>query len=208
MKRLTLGLAVAAGLTMAALTGAGSASATVLCEENNIPCPKGKVYAAGSTVSAALEPETSAVFKTTEGMVLNSCATSTFAGPTGNAGGKMQSVAGEFLKVTFGECSAATTVPEAGKFSIAYVAGENETRANLTVINTKITSTLFGVSCTYGAGGGILVGTMTSGKPALVHAKTIISKVAGGFLCPSTVKFEASYEMTAPYPVYFKEEEA
>lgn len=60
--------------------------------------------------------------------------------------------------------------------------------------------TTFGVKCTYTAGTGIDLGTLTgstSGKAA-IDLNTVVSKSAGDFLCPETVKWTATYTVTSP----------
>lgn len=208
MKSLTmLGFVATAALALTALLGVGPASATVLCEENQIPCPEGKIYPAGSTVSAGLEAETPTTFSATDGTLLDTCTGSTLAGPTANEGGAGKAITGALAKLAFTECSVATAVLELGSFSIQYKAIENKTAAILSFAGTRITISAFGlVSCTYGAGAGTTIGTMTGGEPGKIGVAAVLNKVAGGFLCPATVKWAGSYEVTAPYPVYYKEE--
>ncbi|HXQ88253.1 MAG TPA: hypothetical protein VN733_01320 [Solirubrobacterales bacterium] len=207
MKQLKmLWLAVVAAAVVMAYAGAGSASATVLCEEFEIPCPAGKIYPAGTTVSAGLKPEGQSIFRATTGEELEACSMSNLAGSTSNKGAEKEAVKGEILKLSFAECSNAVAAPVLGQFEIEYVTGANNTRANLTFKGTQITINLFGfVDCVYGAGAGLFIGTMTGGEPGTIHVNTVLTKVNGGFLCPTTIYWEAPYEVTAPFPVYFKE---
>lgn len=202
-----LGLVVAAAAALTASLGVGSASATVLCEEFAIPCPAGKIYAVGQTVGAALAPKGVSTFRNTEGVALNSCSSSVFAGTTANEGKKGERVKGGISTFDFAGCSNATAVLENGSFEIEYVPGENATRANLTFKGTKFTITPFGAfDCVYGAATGTFIGTMTGGEPGVIHVNATFFKLGGSFLCPTDVTWEAPYEITAPYPVYFKEE--
>jgi len=202
-----LGLVVAATAALAASLGAVSASATVLCSENKIPCPESKIYAAGATVSAGLEAKGSSIFRETGGTVLNTCTSSSIAGSTSNQGKEKEAVKGAISTFDLTECSNATAVTEAGSFEIEYIPVENTTVANLTFKGTKVTITPFGViDCIYGAGTGAFIGTMTGGKPAVIHVKATLAKVGGSALCPADVVWEAPYEINAPFPVYFKEQ--
>jgi hypothetical protein len=61
---------------------------------------------------------------------------------------------------------------------------------------SDVTLTLFGVSCSYGAGSGTKSGTLNTGTRANVTVNSVINKTAGSFLCPSTVKYFGSYTVT------------
>jgi hypothetical protein len=201
-----LSLVTAATAALLASLGAGSASATVLCSEHKIPCPESKIYAAGTTVSASLEAKGSSIFRETGGTVLNTCTSSNLAGSTSNQGKENEAIKGAISTFDLTGCSNATAVTEAGSFEIGYILVENNTVANLTFKGTKVTITPFGViDCIYGAGSGTFIGTMTGGKPGLIHVKTTLAKVGGSALCPPDAVWEAPYEINAPFPVYFKD---
>jgi len=198
-----LGLVMVAALFTAALGGVGSASATVLCKQNVIPCQEVD-YPAGTTFHATLESETSTVFRNTEKASLGSCTTSTIEGTTNNTGGTGKAVEGKLKAFTLGGCTFAAAVPEPGQFQIEYVAGTN-TLAALTLIGTKVTVSVLGLDCIYGAGTGIDVGDMTGGKPATIDINAAISKVEGSPFCPASILWEGKYVVTVPEPLYFKD---
>jgi len=201
-----LGLAAVAAAALTVIFAAGSASATVLCKEYETPCPVASLYAAGLTVSAALEAGGSSTLKITGGEAITVCKSSTMSTKTKNAGGKGELVEGEGSTLSLKECSATTTVITAGQFSIEYVPSQpTETRANLWISSLGISVNLFGVTCTYGGGKNYL-GTMTSGAPAGLDVKTTLTKTAGGFVCPGDVTWEGNYKITAPEDLNFKEE--
>jgi hypothetical protein len=201
-----LGLAAVAALACTALLGTGSASATVLCKEWKIPCPKGQDYEAGTRIEATLESGTTWVAKSTGGTVLSTCTGSTMEGPTTNTGGAFEPVTGNFDGVWFEGCTRATKVIVNGRFEIKYI-GPN-TFGGLTVKETQVTiNTIFG-SCVYGPGEGFFIGTITSAKgiTPTIDVKVTLPRLSGP--CPSEAVWEASYEITKPHELYFKKEMA
>jgi hypothetical protein len=200
-----LGLAVLAALALTALLGTGSASALVLCKENAIPCPEGQDYPAGTVIHATLETGTTSVFRDTSKNVLGTCTSSTIEGPTANTGTKEVAVEGKITSFTFGNCSTMTAVTEFGQFAIHYIGPE--TRGTLTFKGTKVTVKAFGVSCVYGAGAAVDIGTLKGGDPATLEVQAVVPKQEGSFLCPTHAVWEAKYELTLPEgKLYFKEE--
>ncbi|HET9197591.1 MAG TPA: hypothetical protein VFN92_04965 [Solirubrobacterales bacterium] len=195
-----------AGMTAAFLTvllGAGSASATVLCKKNVIPCQEAD-YPANTTFHMTLEAETSSVFRDTTKNVVGTCTTSTIEGTTSNTGAAGKPVEGPLKALTFGGCASATAVIELGKFQIHYVAGTN-TLGALTLVGTKVTiSSVFG-SCVYGSGAGVEIGELTGGAPAKADINTVVTKISGSFICPTSIVWEAKYVVTVPEPLYFKD---
>ncbi|HXQ88252.1 MAG TPA: hypothetical protein VN733_01315 [Solirubrobacterales bacterium] len=202
-----LGLVVMAAAAFVAFFAPGSASATVLCKEYKTPCPVASLYPAGLTVSAGLEAGASSTLKTTGGEAITACKASTVSLKTKNAGKKEELVEGEGSVLTLNECSVTTTVVNAGQFSIQYVPSQpTETRANLWISSLETSVKLFGsVTCTYG-GPNTYLGTLTSGAPAGLDVKTVLTRTAGGFLCPTTVVWEGNYIISAPEDLNFKEE--
>lgn len=204
-----LGLAAVAALTLTALFGAGSASATVLCTENTIPCPVGEDYEFNTAIDATLESGTSSVIRSTGGTVLNTCTGSTIKGRTENTGGEGISVKVEMTELTFGECTNKTVSTALGRLTIEYVKG-SATRGTLTAKGTQVTVFPGGVSCFYGAAeagthAGTLTGT-TMTAVGVIHGKaTLNEQVEDKLLCPNDVIWEAKYTITDPTQLYFKE---
>jgi len=201
------GLAAVAVMALA-LFGVGSASATVLCNANEIPCPAARDYIAPTGIVATLEPKTSLLFKDTSGNTLDTCKGSTIEGETENTGGIIQAVIVKLAKLSFAECIFPTSAGELGKFEIKYIGPE--TRGTFKAKNTKVTvNTVLTGSCVYGVGEPVIdIGT-AKGKagetPATLTVSSVVSKMEGGVVCPSDVVWEASYLFTEPQPLYFKE---
>lgn len=203
-----LGLAAMAAVVLTALLGAGSASATVLCKENAIPCPEVKVYPAKTNVSATTEPETTVVFKATGGSELSTCSSSTIEGQTEKKGGEKEPIVIPIAQFSWFGCTSIVLTREVGTLEIDYIGPE--TRGTFTMKNVRVTVSTFGVTCTYGAGGtaidiGTAKGSPNETSPATLAVSSIVPKIEGSFLCPNDIVWEASYYITEPIPLYFKE---
>lgn len=198
-----LGLAAIAAMGLMAFLGASSASATVLC---STPVHEGCGewdYAAGTTIHVTLTAGTSAILEDTSGNTLVTCTESTVHGTTSNTGGTGAAVTGNIGALTWGSastpCTQTTDTLTNGSLSVEAGAGTNGTLSGST---SKVTVSIFGVSCAYGTGAGTTLGTVTGGNPATVSINAVINKQEGGFLCPSTTKWTGSYTVTAPKPLY------
>lgn len=205
-----LSLAAVAAMVLVALLGAGSASATVLCTKYETPCPKGEDYEPGTKIDATLEPETSLIFKTTTGTLLNTCTSSTIEGKTSTTGSATETVSAVLTTLTFGGCTGKTVEHWLGELEIHYIDDpKNATKGTLTMKATTVTMELFGVNCVYGTGAAAHIGTFTSDDSmtyATIDFKTNLAKQQGGFFCPTTIVWEAAYNVTSPKPLYVKKE--
>lgn len=200
-----LALAAAAALALTALLGAGSASATVLCKTYVTPCPAAWDYPAGTEIHASLAAGSSATLRDTSGKTLKTCTDSTLKGKTTNTGSATETVDGNIESLTFTGCSSTTHVLANGQFEIHYI-GPN-TRGQLTLKGVKVTTVSAGVSCTYGTGSAAPAGTMTAEEgmeTAEIDLETVMTREAGGFLCPVDAVWVANYKITAPKPLFFK----
>jgi hypothetical protein len=212
----SLGLAAVAVAALMAMFATGSASATVLCKVNIRPCPTpNEDYPAGTEIHASIAAGGGLAIRDTESNVLITCSESTLKGKTTNTGGILGvPVEGKIETLSFNgaggtECTSPIKVLKTGGFDIEYIPGTN-TRGTLTLKETQITAVLFGgVSCTYGAASVVDAGTVTGtslGTPATIDFSGVLPKEAGSFLCPSDVRWETTYSITAPKPLYIKEE--
>lgn len=206
----TLGLAAMAAMALMAMLGAGSASATVLCTENKIPCPAGEDYEFNTEIE--MSQVSSSVIKSTGGTPLTTCGDSKIKGRTENTGGKGVAVKVEVTEMAFTECTNKTTATILGRMTIEYIKSTN-TVAEMRIKNTQVTvNSVFG-SCAYGAAespgtpAGLLTGATMSGV-GTYHGKAVFSKVEGSTVCPPDVTWEAQYTITKPTQLYFKEETA
>jgi hypothetical protein len=200
-----LGLAAGAAMVLMAFLGASSASATVLCKTNNTPCLSGWDYPQGTAIEASLDPQTSAILKTTGGSIENTCNTAALVAATSNTGSASETVKGSVAleNLFFGGCINTTDVLEGGFLEIHHIAGTMN--GTLTAKQFRITMNLGGVSCVYGATTGVDLGTVTGGAMATMDINGALPKVEGPILCPSTTVWEAKYTVTEPEPLYVAE---
>jgi len=202
-----LGLAAVAAAALMAFVGAGTASATVLCKTNTIPCgATGWTYGAGTEIHATQEE--TGILEDTNNNELVTCTESTLLATTLNHGSASETVRAAVTKLTFGGCTATVKVVTLGELEIHHIEGSG-TDGTLTAKNSKVTVSIFGVSCTYGAGNGIDLGTLTHStsdtSKATVDINAVVAKVEGGFLCPATARWTAHYIITEPVPLYIKD---
>jgi hypothetical protein len=205
-----LGLAAAAAMVLTALLGAGSASATVLCKEYEVPCLNANVWAAKTKIKATLEAKTSMDVKDIHGTVLNTCTGSTIEGRTTNAGGKGIAVVGDNETETFAGCTHAMTVEKTGEFAVHYL-GPSTTGTWL-FTNDNVTVEVFGATCSYGSGTEDEVGIVESDESTtdaeLDFVEAEFTKLAGSLICPPVVFWSGEYLITEPGAdeLYIKQE--
>lgn len=195
-------------LALTMLLGASPASATVLCSENKIPCPAGKDYEFNTVLDASLETGTTTVFRDTSSTLVDKCTGSTIESRTENTGAKGVPIKTEIKKLTFEGCNFKTVVTVLGWLDIDYAGGANDTKGILTLKTTEITISVLGVSCVYGAEIiGTAVGLIKGGNPGKMEIEgNSLLKREGGMLCPTHVVWEGKYTVTAPKPLYIKDE--
>jgi len=205
-----LGLAVVAAAALMAFAGAGTASATVLCKTNVIPCGEsGWTYGIGTEIHATQEKGETGILEDTEGHVLVTCSESTVLATTLNHGSASETVRAAVTKLTFGGCTGTVDVLTLGELEIHHIEGSG-TDGTITAKNTKVTVKITEntLSCVYGAGTGIDIGTLTHStgptEPATIDINAVVPKVEGSFVCPPTTRWTAKYLVTSPVPLYIK----
>jgi hypothetical protein len=196
-----LGLAALAAMALAAFLGAGSASATVLCRTTATPCGAGWHVPIGTEVDFKLKTGTSFVDSDTPGNIISTCTTTTLVFKTTNTGSANETVHGEFPPsgMSWGGCDNTTTTISGGLLEVHWVEGTHNGR--VTIRNVQVTTVIFGVSCTFGAGTGATLGTLTGGTSPTVDVSALMNKVAGSFLCPVDVTWSGELSFS-PAPVY------
>jgi len=197
-----IGLALVAALAVMAMAGAASASAAAtLCSTNTSPCT-GTVYGSGTKISSQLKSGTVATLTTSIGNVV--CKKSSVGGATTNTTGH-----GEISTLSFTECSLGTTSCTVKAVNLNYTAesfasgGGNGTltispKAGLGSPGASVECGSF-INCTFTSSD--LVLDVTGGNPATIIAKEEELTRTGG-LCPSSSKWDAEYEVTAPKPLF------
>jgi hypothetical protein len=195
-----LGLAAVVAGAFMAFVGAGSASATVLCNTNTTPCTS--KTAANTSITSMLK-EGKAVL--TAGFGKLECETSEVNGHTKTEaeGGSAGGASGPITTLAFGSCNGTVETLETGSLSIAWTSAMN---GNLTASGFKVHTVFAGVPCTYG--GTVPEGiTFLGGAPAVIKAESApIPKLEGGFLCGNPAHWTATYEVTSPTALYAAQE--
>jgi len=193
-----LGLAAVAAMALMAFVGAGTASATVLCETSEHPTNCTKPYPKGTTIDATLEE--SAILETLGGTVLDTCTGSTVKGKTANAGGENEPVTGNIESLTWENCSRPTTTIVNGSLQIEWIPVSNNGVVSGKESQVTI-ATIFG-SCTYGLGAGTTLGTLIGGAEATIKIDAVVAKIAGNISCPAEARWTAAYKVTEPKPLW------
>jgi len=202
MKHLkSLGLAVVAAMALTAFIGAGSASATVLCELTMTPCGSGNIYGAEPSEFAVSLPENTNTYFKEKSTVLDECTGSTLGGNVKDIGGASKPVVITISSLEFSGCSQTTWVIKSGAtLNVNHIAGTDnggiEGKGELTV-KIKVGGK---TECNFTLGPSMLsFGTFTGGKSALVDLKTTLWKVSRlEFLCPGEVTWEGQYTVSNP----------
>lgn len=198
LKMLAMTMMAAAAVT--AFLGVGAASATVLCSATATPCLN-HIYEVPTQFDASLEE--SAVLESTTGEVLNTCTEGTIKGAIGFAGEANDTTRIGLDEWSWKKCTQAITTLEVGELEIHAIAGTDN--GTVTARFEKWTTTLFGVSCSYGTGTEIAtdMGLLTGGFEATIDINAVLNKLAGSsFLCPSTTRLTAKYKVTEPKPLF------
>ena len=203
-----LGLAAIAAMTLTAFPGASSASATVLCKTATTSdcASSGWDYPTGTALDASLKKGTKAVLNASG--IIDECSESTVRGSTANTGGATETVRGAVTvaNLTWGGCTAEKTeTVKGGELEIHWIPGTDN--GTVTAREIQVTVKTAGISCTYGAGTGIDLGTLAGGNPAVLSISTNVFP-SGGLFCPKEQKevtWTAEYVVTSPTPLFVSE---
>jgi hypothetical protein len=204
-----IGLAALAAAVVMAFVGAGSASAAVkLCKKDESTCAAANTYALPQAIHAQLQPGTIAVLNA--GPIKDECEESLITGTAKTS--SATELTGLVETTTFGSC----TCPEQKlenlpyKVSILPTNAAGESIWHFTNDGFGIPAGLVtcgGLSCLYEKTNVLVTSLLkTSGLP-LIDVKTELTvngSKDSGFLClfGGNAKWEASYEITKPDPVF------
>lgn len=148
-------------------------------------------YSAGTVLHLTLVPGTS--FRQTPG----TCTQSTISAATTNTTGT--AIVATINVFDHGVCGETTDTVANGSLEIKFTSGSN---GEVIGKGNSITSTMFGVSCTYGTSEGTKLGTVTGGTEPVLAMSATVPKIAGSFLCPSTTGWHREFVFTSPHTVY------
>lgn len=198
-----LGLALIAALSLSILAAAGTAQATALCTTTDTPvCTM--AYGPGASVDLSLKVLTSMqLVSTGSSDTLATCSSATLNGKVGAE--LTKAVIIELSAATWGSCNKTVDTIANGLLEVEHAEGTHN--GTVKGIGTEWTFGILGVSCTYGFGTSTDLGTLVSGEEPTLNINVVISKTAGGFLCPSDTILTAEYGMTSPHALYFSEED-
>lgn len=188
-----VGLAALA-MALMAFVGAGTASATTL--DNG----EGQHINIGTSIDASLVG--SAELKSTGGSVLDTCTSGTVEGVTTTTGGINETVKGTVTpgNLTWGGCTATTDTLGGGELEIHWIAKSRD--GTVTGTTFEVTVEIASISCVYGLSktdSMVHLGTLTgSDTTPILEINTPVVKRSGGFLCPETTTWKATYHVTSP----------
>jgi len=196
-----LGLAVMAAAAAMAFIGAGTASATVLCENNQTTGCTSK-HAVTSTESFSLVKGTLAELYTTGGITEDSCMGSTFVVNITNAGSSSATVVGSITaaNLSWSTCTSTTVTLTGGELEIHSIFGSDNGTVTAKGFAVTVTTAF---DCAYGAGTGIHLGTFTpntsTGLGGTLAINTVVKRnnEHSNVFCPETAKWVANYTQTS-----------
>jgi hypothetical protein len=198
LKMLSLAAVVAAALM--AVVGAGAAQAeTTLCKVTEDACSTANMYPVGTSITAVTTSK--ATLKA--GFVTVKC-NGTLSGTTTTT----TTPEGGITALGWTACEGAEevvsepTVAGGKEFGQLQVHWDAEHNGNLTAKNIRVRIKALGVTCFYG--GTVSTGlTLKGGNPATVTANAEIERLSGSsVLCGNPANWTATYEVTAPKPLY------
>jgi len=199
-----LGLALAAAAAVMAFIGAASASATVLCENNQTSACT-SIHAAKSKES--FSSTTTATLSTTGGILEDTCTGSTVSGEITNAGSSSTTVVGSVAtaSLTWTGCTNTTKTLTGGELEIHSIAGSDN--GTVTAKGFAVTVLMSGLDCAYGAGTGLDLGTFVPNTSTGLGGTLAINAVVkrnnehSNVFCPETAKWVANYTQTSTTPI-------
>jgi hypothetical protein len=190
-----LAVAIVATTAMAAMVGAGTASAaeTTLCKTGESPCPEASVYPAGTTVKMSLKTGTK--LKMAYGFFTFECSGSEIESKITSA----TNPEGAISKLNYTGCNdEETKVLKLGSLSFGWTTGVN---GSLNTSGFEVTGREFGEVCVWG--GVLSAGVeVKGGAPASIAMNASVPRVSGSFLCGNPATWTAGYTVTSPNPLY------
>jgi hypothetical protein len=196
-----LGLAAVAAMALMAFAGAGTASASTLCQTTVDSCPAAWDYPTGTAISASLTSASATL--EVSGLTEDTCTTSAVAGTTSNTGSSSETVEGAIGTLTFTNCTNTTKVLAKGNLEVHADGGHGA--GILTGKGNRVTVVAFGfISCVANTGTGTNLGTID--EPANATSDAVVTVNATipleGAGCPANAQWTATYTVTSPTPLY------
>ena len=185
-----LGLAAVAVMAMMGVAGVGAASADEVCTNTSGACEQINTIEASQVGTGTLE--------TTGGTTLVTCAAGDIHVSVTKQGAGVDPITGTIDTLKFTECSNTVTTLNAGNLD----ASASGTNGTLSATGSEVTvNGIFGVSCVYGSGAALDIGT-TNGTTLTVNA--VVPKISGPLVCPPDTRWKASFKITNHSTVDFR----
>jgi len=189
MKNLTRGMiSLVSALACLSVVGAGSASAeATLCKVSTAPCPAGSLYVAGEHLTG--KATNTRLTASPEITCASSEITVKVTASTGAA---------DIVKATTSGCKAGNTACAVEAKNLPY-SGTADVSASgpngiLTGENGEALANCAGfINCTFGLPFAAL--PITGGSTASITAASVVMNKISGFLCPSSAKWDATYNV-------------
>jgi hypothetical protein len=198
---------IACGMLAAmAIAGTAAASATVLCKTNTTPCSE--KYAAGTTLSGSLASGTSIKFISNSLETVYTCTGGGISGKIEAAGSSSETarISLPATSVTWSGCVWPITTVKAGEMEVHWVPGSVNGNAKLKGLEISVDTSSIGFgTCNYAAEPGISMGTVTGGVGPTVDVSVLLSLTGGNFSCTKPLRWQATYALTSPSPLYVRE---
>jgi hypothetical protein len=196
-----LGLAAVAAAALMAIAGAGTASATVLCDSATNPCAA--KWAAGTQLEFHIQAGTEGIWAATSGEPTVRC-TEGILKAKPSTGGALEtvtmSIGGESEFNWNKGCGSGieTKTLEGGKLEIHSISGSSN--GTVTATGFSFTTTFLGASCVYTFAEPTDMGTLTGSATgdAVLDINTVFTKKEGSFVCPLTVTWKENFTQVAP----------
>jgi len=201
-----LGLALAAAAAVMAFIGAASASATVICENNQTFVCTSK-QSVGTIHSFSLVKESTGTLVTTGGNLEMTCSGSTVQSELVNAGSATTTPVTQFKSAGLAWSGCTNTVKSitGGEGEVHNVSGTDNGTGTLKGI--AVTTLVGGLDCAYGAGTGIDLGVFkpgVEGKDGIINLNIVIQRNSehSSPFCAQDMRYLASYTQTTTTPIY------
>jgi hypothetical protein len=187
-------LSVALLLSIMALTGAGTASATELYKYT-APSPN-DTLGVGTELLLSMKPGTSMILQDTWStpFTLATCAGGELQGKTTSAGGESSHPSGPFSAVKFTNCTHTMDIEANGEFKLEHIAGTTDATVLVNGLKIKHYDTYWGLNCTRTINGAF--GTLTGATSATGYATIDVIANLSGICGPA--RLTGTFTVTAP----------
>ena len=197
-----IGLAAIAAVALMAITGAGTASATVFCHSTSTSCAE--KWVKGTEPRFTVRPGGAGTWRTTGGEIFAKCPEGELRGEITNAGNASEtvktSVPASGLTWPGVEGCIKTITLEGGTLEVHAITGTDNGTVTVSGFRITIYNAALGGSCIYGFATGEHIGVLTASgsNSAILDINTIFLKKEGSFLCPASLNWAEEFQQVQP----------